>query len=124
MSGRAPRQKGDRTERAVVQALRSAGIPAKRVPLSGSANGYPGDIQALLGGREMTLEVKSRKDYKTLYDWLEDRDGLVLKADRKEALIVMRLDDLLDIMGLNNKSPYRKGGDGAKPEPDTRKTSP
>jgi Holliday junction resolvase len=110
MSGRAPRQKGDRAERAVVLLLRNHGIEARRVPLSGSAAGYPGDVHAVLGGREMTLEVKSRKDYKTLYDWLEDRDGLVLKADRKEALIVMRLDDLLDIMGLNNKSPYRKGG--------------
>jgi Holliday junction resolvase len=99
VSGRAPRQKGDRAERDLVKRLQAAGIDAKRVPLSGSANGYPGDVHAVLGGREMTLEVKSRKDFKTLYNWLEQRDGLVLKADRKEPLMVLRLSDVLELLG-------------------------
>ncbi len=96
MSGRAPRQKGDRLEREVVKHLEAAGIPAKRVPLSGSARGYPGDITATLPGLgELCLECKSRRDFKTLYKWLEHRDGLILKGDRKEPLVVLRLVDLV-----------------------------
>jgi len=79
-----------------------AGIEAKRVPLSGSAKGYPGDVCALVGGRELCLEVKARADFKTLYGWLEDRDGLILKGDRREPrepLIVLRLSDLVRLLG-------------------------
>ena len=39
MSGKAPRQKGERFERSIVKALGEAGISARRVPLSGSAKG-------------------------------------------------------------------------------------
>ncbi len=100
MSGRAPRRKGDRLERELVKLLEAAGIPAKRVPLSGSARGYPGDITATLPGLgEVCLECKSRKDFATLYGWLECRDGLILKADRKEALVVLRLADFLKVLG-------------------------
>jgi Holliday junction resolvase len=99
MSGRPPRQKGNRLERELVKLLEAAGIPAKRVPLSGSAKGYPGDVCATLAGRELCLECKSRKDFKTLYKWLEHRDALILKADRKEPLMVLRLTDFLKAAG-------------------------
>ena len=103
MSGRAPKQKGDRLERHIVATLRDAGIEAKRVPLSGSAEGYPGDVVAELPGMgEACLECKSRKDFKTLYGWLEHRDGLILKADRKEPLAVFRLSDLLKLLGVKH----------------------
>ncbi len=108
MSGKRPKRKGDRAEREVVKRLVEAGLTAKRVPLSGNVTGYPGDVCVTLKGRELCLEVKARKDFKTLYDWLEHRDGLILKADRKEPLIVMRLNDLLA---------FREGGDSGKPEP-------
>lgn len=98
MSGRAPRQKGNRVEREVVKQLQGAGLDAKRVPLSGSAAGYPGDVCVKLKGRELCVEVKARADFKTLYGWLQGRDALVLKADRREPLIVIRLQDLLDIL--------------------------
>jgi hypothetical protein len=101
VSGRAPRQKGNRTERAVVQALKDAGIAAKRVPLSGSVVGYPGDVRATVGGRELTLEVKARRDFRTLHSWLEGRDALILKADRRAPLLVIRLNDALNIMRFN-----------------------
>jgi Holliday junction resolvase len=99
MSGKSPRQKGDRLERAVVLLLREHGLDAKRVPLSGSAKGYPGDVVANMAGRELCLECKSRKDFKTLHAWLEHRDALILKADRKEALVVLRLADFLKALG-------------------------
>lgn len=98
MSGKAPKQKGDRLERAVVTLLKAHGLDAKRVPLSGSAAGYPGDVSVKLAGRELCVECKSRADFKTLYGWLEGRDALVLKADRKDALLVVRLKDVLEVL--------------------------
>ncbi len=98
MSGRAPRRKGDRLEREVVKLLEAAGIPAKRVPLSGSARGYPGDVLATMAGRDHVLECKSRRDFATLYGWLQHRDALVLKGDRREHLVVLRLSDLLNAL--------------------------
>lgn len=95
MSGKRHKQKGDRVEREIVSILKRHGIPAKRVPLSGSVSGYPGDVQACINGCELVLEVKARKDFKTLYNWLEQRDALILKADRKEPLLVLRLTDFL-----------------------------
>ena len=111
VSGKAPRQKGDRLERAVVKLLQDAGLDAKRVPLSGSAAGYPGDICVKIAGRELTLECKSRKDFATLYGWLTDRDALILKADRKDPLVVLKLESVLEQLS------YRRGGDDAKPKP-------
>jgi hypothetical protein len=99
MSGRAPRQKGDRLERAVVLLLREHGLDAKRVPLSGSAKGYPGDVVVTVAGHDHVLECKSRRDFATLYGWLQHRDGLILKADRKEPLMVLRLADFLRALG-------------------------
>jgi Holliday junction resolvase len=99
MSGRAPRRKGDRVERAVLADLKAAGLAVKRVPLSGSAAGYPGDLSVRLGGRDRCVEVKARADFKTLYGWLEDRDALILKADRKAPLVVLRLSDVLELLG-------------------------
>jgi Holliday junction resolvase len=98
VSGKSPRQKGDRLERAVVLLLRAHGLDAKRVPLSGSAKDYPGDVVVTVAGRDHVLECKSRKDFKTLHAWLEHRDALVLKGDRREHLVVLRLADLLNAL--------------------------
>lgn len=47
MSGRRSRDKGSRTERALVRFLQSQGFAAKKVPLSGSAGGkYSGDLRS------------------------------------------------------------------------------
>jgi hypothetical protein len=103
MSGRAPRRKGDRLERAVVKQLQAAGLGAKRVPLSGSAAGYPGDVCVELAGRELTLECKSRRDFATLYGWLTGRDALILKGDRKDPLLVVRLSSALELCNLTEQ---------------------
>lgn len=98
MSGKASRQKGDRTERLIVKTLTEASIEAKRVLLSGSANGYPGDISADIPGLgEVILEIKSRKS-SPLYNWLEDRDGLILKADGGKPMIVLMLEAFLKLI--------------------------
>lgn len=91
--GKAARQKGNRMERALVLQLQAAGFAAERVPLSGSAGGsYLGDLTVPLLGRDQVVEAKARKDgFRQLYDWLESRDLLVVKADRREPLVVLPL---------------------------------
>jgi Holliday junction resolvase len=92
--GRASRAKGNRVERALVRILQDHGFGAERVPLSGSAGGsYLGDVTVPLLGADRVVEVKARKDgFRELYKWLEERDLLVIKADRREALVVIPLD--------------------------------
>ena len=88
MSGKKSRDKGYRGERNLVKLLNEAGIEARRIPLSG-ATWMKGDLVI----ENMKAEVKVRKEgFKRIYDWLSGNDLLFLKADRKDYLVVMRLD--------------------------------
>lgn len=91
--GRRSRDKGNRFERAIVRLLQDAGLAAERVPLSGSAGGsYAGDLTVPVIGRDLVIEATARKNgFRELYAWLEGRDGLILKADRRGALVVLPL---------------------------------
>ena len=93
MSGRRSRNKGARVERGIVRALQAEGFAAARVPLSGAAGGrFSGDVVMPLMGRDLCLEVKARADgFRELYSWLDGRDVLIVKADRQEPLVVVRL---------------------------------
>jgi len=93
VSGRRSRSKGVRTERAIVNALKASGVAAERVPLSGSVGGrFAGDIVLPLIGRDLCVEVKARADgFRELYSWLNQRDVLIVKPDREEPLVVVRL---------------------------------
>jgi Holliday junction resolvase len=93
MSGRRSRNKGARTERRIVHALQANGFAAVRVPLSGAAGGrFAGDIVLPLMGRDLCVEVKARADgFRELYCWLDGRDVLIVKADRQEPLVVVRM---------------------------------
>ena len=57
----------------------------------GSAGGsYSGDLSLPLLGVDRIIEVKVRaRGFAQLYDWLEGRDLLVIRADRIEPLIVL-----------------------------------
>lgn len=92
--GRRSRDKGNRVERAIVRALQNHGLAAERVPLSGAAGGsYVGDLTVPLLGADRVVEVKARRDgFRELYGWLEARDLLIVKADRREPLVIVRLD--------------------------------
>ena len=89
--GRSPRQKGDRAERALVRVIQDGGLAAERVPLSGAARGkYCGDLTVPILGRDRIVEVKVRaRGFSQLYAWLEGRDLLVARADRREPLVVL-----------------------------------
>lgn len=92
MPGKAPRRKGDSGERELARLL-----GGRRIPLSGAAGGvFAGDVEVPGLGRG---EVKRRRDgFKELYKWLENRDFLALRADRKGWLIVMGLDEARDLL--------------------------
>jgi hypothetical protein len=87
--GRASRDKGNRAERAIVKFLQERGFAAERVPLSGATGGsYLGDTPVLNVDR--VTEVKCRANgFRELYKWLQARDLLIVRADRKEPLVVL-----------------------------------
>src|SRR3990167_11096478 len=97
--GKASRQKGDRAEREVVNILQEAGIAAERYPLSGSVGGsFAGDVLVPVLGADRRVEVKCKADgFALISRWLVNRYGLVLRADRSEPLIVIRLRDFAEL---------------------------
>ena len=89
MSGRWSRDKGVRTERAIVRLLQAQGIA---VPKIGGIYNPGTDISMSFLGTDTTIEVKRRgTGFAQLYDWLNDRDVLIGKADRQEPLVVLRM---------------------------------
>jgi Holliday junction resolvase len=105
MSGRRSRDKGNRTERAVVRLLQAQGIAATKI----SGMYKPGaDISISLLGSDRAVEVKCRAaGFRQLYDWLDQRDVLIVKADRQEPLVVVRLSLAAEIAGGRRNSGSR-----------------
>lgn len=97
--GKASRDKGNRTERAIVNAFQNAGISAERVPLSGAHGGrFHGDMTAPYCGRELTYEIKCRATgFAEIYRWLGTCSRLICKRDRSEPFVVLRLADYLEM---------------------------
>src|SRR5260221_14587096 len=97
MSGSAPRRKGDRVEREIVEAHRAIGIHAERYPLSGASrfrgSGHDVDVYAL--GRDeapLVAEVKARKNgtgFAQLETWLGEHDPLLLRRNHADLLLVL-----------------------------------
>ncbi|MBR0901215.1 hypothetical protein [Bradyrhizobium liaoningense] len=101
MGGRASRDKGNRAERAIVKFLQEKGFAAERVPLSGSAGGsYLGDVTIPVLNIDRVAEVKCRANgFREIYKWLEARDLLIVRADRKEPLVILPLKLAAEIAG-------------------------
>jgi Holliday junction resolvase len=97
--GRASRLKGNRAERRAVSTLQEAGLAAERIPLSGSAGGsFSGDISCPILGIDRRIEVKCRAtDFALIRRWLAEHYALILRTDRQDDLIVMRLSDFGDL---------------------------
>ena len=99
MSGKAPRQKGNRFEREIVALLCGAGLDAFRIPLSGSMRGFKSDCVIRLADRELAIEAKSRaRGFAFIYQALEGSGLLAIKADRKQALAVIPLTELAALL--------------------------
>jgi hypothetical protein len=91
--GRRSRDKGNRTERALVRFLQARGFAAERVPLSGSVGGrFSGDLSIPVCGVDRCVEVKVRANgFRKLYGWLVGKDLLIVRADRREPLVILPL---------------------------------
>ena len=100
--GQSQKRKGTRVEREMVALFKKAGFDARRVPLSGAAEGFPGDVKVRMpDGEWLTCEVKARKGgegFKTLERWLGANDLLLLKRNMRGPLAVIELDKLLELM--------------------------
>ncbi len=103
--GRASRQKGDRFERFLVNDGQEHGFACERVPLSGAAGGsYTGDITVPLLGIDRVAEVKVRANgFREIYKWLDARDLLIIRADRREPLVVVPLKLAVEIAAMAEK---------------------
>ena len=97
--GRASREKGNRTERAIVRLLQERGFTAERVPLSGAARGrFGGDVSVPVLGIGRRVEVKCQGNgYREPYKWRDGADFLVVRADRRELLVVIPLNLAVEI---------------------------
>jgi hypothetical protein len=82
-------------------------VAAVRVPLSGAVGGrFAGDIVLPLMGRDLCIDVKARADgYCELFCWLNERGLLIVKADRQEPLVVVRLSLAAEIAKLGAAVP-------------------
>lgn len=101
MSGRRSRDKGARVERLIVRRLQEKGLAAEKV----SGMYRPGaDISVPVLGIDRDVEVKCRAHgFAQLYDWLTNRYALIVRADRQEPLVVLRLEDAAEIARLAEK---------------------
>ncbi len=90
--GRAPYQKGFRLENSVRKYFVERGLTCRRIPLSGAGE-EKGDICLTTGwGQVLKLECKSRKELaKWIIEALGEHDAVVLKQDRGETLVMLRL---------------------------------
>jgi hypothetical protein len=85
MSGLRSRRKGVRVDIAIAKL-----IGARKVSRAYQA---AHDLELSLGGdRMLRIECKARADgFRQLHDWLDERDSLIVKDDRQEPLVVVRL---------------------------------
>jgi hypothetical protein len=89
MSGRRSRDKGARTERALARLLQARGIAAAKISRAWCAGA---DLRVPIHGVDRAVEVKCRAaGFSQLYAWLNQRDLLIVKADRREPLVVLRM---------------------------------
>lgn len=74
MGGKSSRDKGKRSEYLVRDYMRSLGLKADRVPSSGAAQGFKGDVKIEApDGRIALVEVKSRQnEFKSIYAWYQN----------------------------------------------------
>ena len=117
--GRAPRQKGNRAERALVRYLQDRGFAAERVPLSGSAGGpYVGDLTVPVVGVDRPVEVNVRAGgFSRAVPLARGPDFLIVRADRSEPLVVIPLKLAAEIAAGAERAD--EPGRGARPAPNT-----
>jgi hypothetical protein len=90
-----------------VRILQGRGFAAEKI----SRTGYTGsDLSMPLLGRDLKCEVKVRGNgFQRLYDWLTGADMLILRADRREPLVVIPLRLAAEIAAVAESHKTTKG---------------
>lgn len=105
MSGKYTRDRGARYEREVVNEAKAFGLDAKRVPLSGAAEGFKGDVLIEANGVTYQCELKRRKKLSSyLTDYLADNDAVIVREDNGRSMVIMPLKGWLEQLGGSNGS--------------------
>lgn len=108
------KQKGYRGEVGIVKRWIAAGLECRRVILSGAlghilGSEYHGDVKAMVKNHCITIQSKCLANgWATIYRDLENHDCLIIKANRKESLVVMPESLFLALV--------MDSGDGAAPQ--------
>lgn len=105
----AAKSKGSRIEREIAQKLTDAGIPSRRIVMSGAAARYDSrlsgdvDVGLLDDGRALfKAEVKARKSgegFTQLDKWLGDNDMLFLRRNNRSPMVYMPWAMFIELMG-------------------------
>ena len=104
MSGKAPKQKGNRIERECVNLAKGYGFESRRAWGSdGRSLGWHEEVDMTITIGDsikhdlFKFQVKGRKKIGDLYKPCDEVYGQILKEDRKEALVTIRYKDLLNL---------------------------
>lgn len=94
------KRKGNTFERDLVNQAREKGLHAKRVPLSGAAEHFKGDVILRSSWeQDYCIEAKWRGDgFRQIYGWMQGKDALVIKADHEEPLCILPYKNFLDLL--------------------------
>jgi Holliday junction resolvase len=103
MSGRAPKQKGNRIERECVNLAKGFGFESKRAWGSdGRSLGWHEEVDMTIDiGKPIGFYKFQVKGRKAIADYLKPCEhvyGQILKEDRKEPLVVLRYKDFLTLL--------------------------
>jgi len=90
--GNKQKAKGTRFENKVMEELREHFIVEH---MQRTSPGSASDIDIHISGKEkIRVQCKKRAEgFKSLYKWIEDNDMLVVGADHKPSLLIVRLSD-------------------------------
>jgi len=99
--GKMSRTKGAVFERELVNQAKEYGLVAQRVPLSGATSYAKGDVEITptFSDKPWVFEAKRRKELPAwMLEALGDNAGLILRADRHDAVAVIPLTTLLELL--------------------------
>tara|TARA_R100000329_G_C7563301_1_gene199262 strand:+ start:247 stop:573 length:327 start_codon:yes stop_codon:yes gene_type:complete len=103
MSGKAPKQKGNRIERECVNLAKGYGFESRRAWGSdGRSLGWHEEVDMTIDipkiKKLFKFQVKGRKSIADYLKPCEEVYGQILKEDRREPLVTIRYKDLLELL--------------------------
>lgn len=111
MSGNYSRLKGKRNEYLLRDSLRAEGYEAHRVPSSGAADGFKGDVEFSRAGQTWVAELKVRHmEFKAIYALMEGHDKLAYAVPAGEHVVCVSVSRTMEdaINGLHVYEPIER----------------